>query len=120
VASGSNFAGQNIVTLETGTRSGTYRVGYSLRYGIDGGVNAFFYRVADTTSTPQGVALAEMIEHQHSQNVQPDDNFHSSGFFKIQLNGVNKKLTLQCRAGNSGTNARITYEDARLEIWKVG
>jgi hypothetical protein len=27
---------------------------------------------------------------------------------------------LQCRSANMGTSSRIGYDDARLEMWKVG
>jgi hypothetical protein len=114
------FAGQNIVSINTGTLTGTYRVGYSLRYRMEDGTNQFRYRVANTASNLAGVGLAEMIEHDHSQNLQPADRFHSSGFFTIVLNGTPKILTLQCRSANMGTSSRIGYDDARLEMWKVG
>jgi hypothetical protein len=121
------FPGQNIITLATGSRSGTFRVGYSLRYGASPGTNSFLFRVANTTSNPAGVALngtgplfATMLEHTHSQNVQPSDSFHVSGWFTIVLAGTNVNLTLQCRAFGSGTiAAQIRYDDARLEIWQV-
>lgn len=118
LTSGAGFSGQNIVTLGTGTRAGTYLVGYSLRYRIEQGTNSFAFRVADTTSSASGAALNEMKEHVHSQNVQPADRFHVAGWFMITLNGINKNLTLQCRE-LSGGSARIGYDDARLHIWRV-
>lgn len=119
VASGASFGGQNIVTLGTGTRSGTYLVSYSLRYRIEQGTNSFAFRVANTTSSPQGTPLTEMLEHIDSQNVQPADRMHIAGWFSIVLNGTNKNLTLQCR-DLSGGSARIGYDEARLTIWKIG
>ena len=120
VATGATgFAGQNITSLTTGSRTGIYRVTYSIRYGIVSGTNSFCYRVANTAGGSPGVALTEMTEHIDSQNVQPDDHIHSSGFFTIVLNGTSKTLTLQCRDDSSGV-AVIEYDDARLDMWKVG
>ena len=60
-----------------------------------------------------------MKEDVHSQNVQPNDRFHVSGWFLITLTGSNRKLSLQCRETSGGT-ARIGYDDARLSMWRTG
>jgi hypothetical protein len=118
VSSGTGFPGQNVVSLVTGARTGTYRVSYSVRYRVVVGTNGLAFRVADTTAGAAGVALSEMTEHIHSANIQVPDRLHASGWFTIVLNGVSKTLTLQVRAPD-GLAASIGVDDARLDMWKV-
>jgi hypothetical protein len=118
VSSGAaSFPGQNAVTINTGTRTGAYKVTYSLRYRVESGTNSFAFRIADTTIATAGMPLTEMEEHIHT-NVQPGDRIHASGWFTLVMTTANRSLTLQVRAPGS-TAARIAYDDARIDLMKI-